>query len=763
MSIIQISKILHRTGNLVDLPQLDAAELGWANDNKRLFIGTSVPNPAENVEVLTSYSNISFSQIVGTQGNLDIVAASNGEVLSFDGTNWINKGGTAGGLINLGDLSNVKIGGGAIGYVLETDGLGTLSWTSKGTLLVNINSLSDANPIVMNVPNTTPYINKAAVTISAVDGTNTGIVNGLTFYISVAPDFGTTGNVSLYTDLGLTSPADGTGLIATPSTGIAVSSISGGGAASIAGGSNATVQFNNSGITDGSTDLTFDSVTKILELTGTANVSGNVNAGNVVTLGIVHAIGNVTGSNLMGVHANGTSNVSIPAASGNVNISVNGNANVVAVSGIGANVTGYANVSGNISSGNANLGNAATANFFIGSGANLTSIPGGNVSGAVGLATFAGTANAVAGGNVSGAVGLATYATTANAVAGANVSGQVSFAATANTVAGANVTGTVGLATYATTANAVAGGNVSGAVGLATYATTANAVAGANVSGQVSFAATANAVAGGNVSGAVGLATYATTANAVAGGNVSGAVGLATYATTANAVAGGNVSGQVSYAATANAVAGGNVSGQVNYAATANAVAGANVSGTVGSASTAGTVTTAAQPNITSVGTLSSLTTTTITTGANITAGTLTGNWTLSTGSKLQSTYADLAERYVSDFDYLPGTVLEFGGPYEVTLGGSDTTRVAGVVSQNAAYIMNASCEGSCVVDLALQGRVKVFVLGAVSKGDMLISAGAGYAYACQTPKLGQVIGKSLENRAADSDNDMIEVVVGRM
>ena len=703
MSIIQISKILHRTGNLVDLPQLDAAELGWANDNKRLFIGTSVPNPAENVEVLTSYSNISFSQIVGTQGNLDIVAASNGEVLSFDGTNWINKGGTAGGLINLGDLSNVKIGGGAIGYVLETDGLGTLSWTSKGTLLVNINSLSDANPIVMNVPNTTPYINKAAVTISAVDGTNTGIVNGLTFYISVAPDFGTTGNVSLYTDLGLTSPADGTGLIATPSTGIAVSSISGGGAASIAGGSNATVQFNNSGITDGSTDLTFDSVTKILELTGTANVSGNVNAGNVVTLGIVHAIGNVTGSNLMGVHANGTSNVSIPAASGNVNISVNGNANVVAVSGIGANVTGYANVSGNISSGNANLGNAATANFFIGSGANLTSIPGGNVSGAVGLATFAGTANAVAGGNVSGAVGLATYATTANAVAGANVSGQVSFAATAN------------------------------------------------------------AVAGGNVSGAVGLATYATTANAVAGGNVSGAVGLATYATTANAVAGGNVSGQVSYAATANAVAGGNVSGQVNYAATANAVAGANVSGTVGSASTAGTVTTAAQPNITSVGTLSSLTTTTITTGANITAGTLTGNWTLSTGSKLQSTYADLAERYVSDFDYLPGTVLEFGGPYEVTLGGSDTTRVAGVVSQNAAYIMNASCEGSCVVDLALQGRVKVFVLGAVSKGDMLISAGAGYAYACQTPKLGQVIGKSLENRAADSDNDMIEVVVGRM
>ena len=76
----------------------------------------------------------------------------------------------------------------------------------------------------------------------------------------------------------------------------------------------------------------------------------------------------------------------------------------------------------------------------------------------------------------------------------------------------------------------------------------------------------------------------------LAGANVVGAVGLATFATTANAVAGANVSGQVS------------------FAATANAVAGANVSGQVGNALVAGTVYTAAQPNITSVGTLTSLT-----------------------------------------------------------------------------------------------------------------------------------------------------------
>src|ERR1035437_9163665 len=120
MAIIQISKITHRSGNLVDLPQLDAAELGWANDNKRLFIGTSIPNPAENVEVLTSYSNISFSQLIGSNsGNLNIVNATNGQVLSFDGDNWINKGGNIDGLINLGNVSNVKLGGGAIGYRSE--------------------------------------------------------------------------------------------------------------------------------------------------------------------------------------------------------------------------------------------------------------------------------------------------------------------------------------------------------------------------------------------------------------------------------------------------------------------------------------------------------------------------------------------------------------------------------------------------------------------------------------------------------------------
>ena len=133
MAIVQISKIQVRSGSLVDLPQLDEAEFGWASDDKRLFIGKTTPN--ENVEVLTSYSQLNFSQIVGSYGNLDIAnTVADGEILTFDGANWVNRGGSAGGLISLGNISNVQIDGGAIGYIMETDGAGNLAWTPKGTL-----------------------------------------------------------------------------------------------------------------------------------------------------------------------------------------------------------------------------------------------------------------------------------------------------------------------------------------------------------------------------------------------------------------------------------------------------------------------------------------------------------------------------------------------------------------------------------------------------------------------------------------------------
>jgi hypothetical protein len=124
--------------------------------------------------------------------------------------------------------------------------------------------------------------------------------------------------------------------------------------------------------------------------------------------------------------------------------------------------------------------------------------------------------------------------------------------------------------------------------------------------------------------------------------------------------------------------------------------------------------------------------------------------------------YADLAENYVADTDYAPGTVLSFGGDHEVTLTTeAGDKRIAGVVSTNPSYVMNATLEGEFVATIALTGRVPTKVSGPVAKGDMMVSAGDGRAIACATPSMGTVIGKALENHS--SGNGIIEVVVGRM
>jgi hypothetical protein len=104
---------------------------------------------------------------------------------------------------------------------------------------------------------------------------------------------------------------------------------------------------------------------------------------------------------------------------------------------------------------------------------------------------------------------------------------------------------------------------------------------------------------------------------------------------------------------------------------------------------------------------------------------------------------------------------LCFGGDAEVTLCVDDGCRkVAGVVSTNPAYLMNSALEGTKAA-VALQGRVPCKVTGKIAKGDMLVAAGNGYARAEADPKVGQVIGKALEN--FDGEEGVIEVVVGRV
>jgi hypothetical protein len=121
----------------------------------------------------------------------------------------------------------------------------------------------------------------------------------------------------------------------------------------------------------------------------------------------------------------------------------------------------------------------------------------------------------------------------------------------------------------------------------------------------------------------------------------------------------------------------------------------------------------------------------TLSTGASTTAGSITGNWTLTAGSRLQATYADLAERYEIDQVQPVGTVVRVGGTNEITVADSehDVGSVLGVISDSYAFLMNAEA-GSDISHpaVALIGRVNVRVVGPVEKGDRITIAGAGAA-----------------------------------
>tara|TARA_B100001057_G_scaffold147946_1_gene147884 strand:- start:134 stop:8017 length:7884 start_codon:yes stop_codon:yes gene_type:complete len=133
-------------------------------------------------------------------------------------------------------------------------------------------------------------------------------------------------------------------------------------------------------------------------------------------------------------------------------------------------------------------------------------------------------------------------------------------------------------------------------------------------------------------------------------------------------------------------------------------------------------------------------------------------------GIATKARYADLAENYLADKEYEVGTVLIFGGEQELT--STDTkgdTRVAGVVSENPAHLMNSQLEGDHVTALALQGRTPCKVIGKVKPGDMIVtSAIAGYGMVNPAPTIGTVIGKAVGTKD-DDGHGIVEVVVGRV
>ena len=195
------------------------------------------------------------------------------------------------------------------------------------------------------------------------------------------------------------------------------------------------------------------------------------------------------------------------------------------------------------------------------------------------------------------------------------------------------------------------------------------------------------------------------------------------------------------------------------------------VAGTVTATGFSGPLTGAVTGDLTSSGTNSMGT---LTMGGTLTSKAILPDATLSydigsSGKKYNTIYAkatsaqyaDLAEIYESDSEYEVGTVVIFGGEKEITVSsmGADP-RVAGVISENPAYLMNNEATGQAV---ALQGKVPCKVVGQISKGDMLVthSQHPGVARKGIDPEMGTVIGKALEEYDS-TDIGTINIVAGR-
>jgi len=391
-------------------------------------------------------------------------------------------------------------------------------------------------------------------------------------------------------------------------------------------------------------------------------VTGNVTGGNLITTGAVNAgtlavtgtsnlgaVGNVTitggtsgqvlstngsgGLSFISISSsgisNGTSNVNIPAVNGNVNISAGGNANVLVVTSTGVNVAGTLNVTGN-----ASLGNLVTA----GSGGNIANA--NNIS--------ANTFTSII------ATGTAPFVVTSTTqVANLNV-------ATAGTV-------TTNAQPNITSVGSLTGLTVSNATGIVNFTTTANVTLGAVANLHISGGTSGQVL---STDGSGGLSFVTINSSGISNGTsnvniptVNGNVNITSAGNTTMVITGTGVN----VAGTLNATGNANVGnlGTAQVLASANVTAPQLISniavGTapfivtsttqvanlnVATAGTAGTVTTNAQPNITSVGTLTSLDVTGNITGGNITtAGTANVGTLIVTGA---TTFGNLTANYVA-------------------------------------------------------------------------------------------------------------------
>ena len=515
-------------------------------------------------------------------------------------------------------------------------------------------------------------------------------------------------------------------LLTTDGNGILQWSPPGSGAAISNGSSNVNIATSNGNITAG-----VGGVANVVTISSTGlTVAGNITAtnfvgnfsGNASNANFANTAGTVTASAQPNITSVGTlvslevsGNITANAVKTNQLLYANGDPYQFTTNAAGSNTQVQFN-NNNAFSASANFTfntgtNTLSVTNITANGAGLSSLTGANVTGAV---PYANVANSVAVANVVGIGNIATTNYDGNAL---NVlHGDGTWSADQTTYSNSNV---VSLLNAFGSNNIVTTGNID-AGKLSGNGNAISSLTGANVTGAVPYANVANNVAVANVSGIGNIATVNLD------GNVSNLLtGSGTFVAIPTVSANANYA---NFAGEAFSVNASNIVGTVNlanFATTANAVAGANVSGEVANATyalssnvanTAGTVTTNAQPNITSVGILTGLTV-----AGNILPN---ANLTYNLGSPTQR-WKDL---YISGntIDLNGSTITSdangitltnpLGGSYTVIGAGASNT--ASIVNGNSSIVIQPNSE----IDFNVTGTSNIVI---ISGNGLLVNSNA--------------------------------------
>jgi hypothetical protein len=400
-------------------------------------------------------------------------------------------------------------------------------------------------------------------------------------------------------------------------------------------------------------NITSNLVAGNANVSGVVNVTGNLSAGNVFAIQIGNSSSYIygDGSNLTNVTAgtakkiaNGTSNVDIASSGGNVTIGVGGTGGIATFTTTGANITGYANITGNITAGNVNAGNLLTANYVAGT---LTTAAQPNITSVGTLTGLTVNGDITSTGNLIVA-GTTTYV---NSTVTAIKDPIIELGDGANNAA-------------LTSDDGMDRGQL---LHYYTGGATRDAFMGwKNSTGEFTFAS--------NVTNSLNVVTVNTLGKIKAGDANLGNLVTSNYFT-------GN----------------GSLLTSLN---------GANVTGQVGNALVAGTVYTAAQPNITSVGTLTSLV-----------VGNATANSTFGNGTIVLTSAGNITGGNLVSASYLTGTLTTAAQPNITSVGTLLNTTLGSTNSFTGGNLVSATYIGGTLTTAAQPNVTSVGTLTGLTSG----------------------------------------------